>query len=276
MLKFASLLLIVLYSQCNGQQPGARKATADSTYKAASNAISFDSAIETIHVMVALCDNTYQGIVPVPAKIGNGQNPAANLYWGCGYGVRSYFKKSSEWKLLRSLRIDSLIMERLVFRHASKNIYMIADAYNGKLIQRCTEDFLRSCAGRIKDTLHADGHTLGIMGNAKLLCYIGHDGLMDFSLGDTFSSADGKTRDCIILACVSKRYFSPFIRQSGANPLVWTTGLMCPEAYTLHDAIGACIAREDPESIRNKAAMAYSKYQHCSLKAARGLLVTGF
>lgn len=271
------MLAIVLCSACNGQQASSvHKAIADSAISPKKNVANFDSGIETIHVMVALCDNTYQGIVPVPAKIGNGQNPGANLYWGCGYGIKSYFKNSSVWKLVRSRHIDSLIMERVVFKHVSKNIYLVADAYNGKFIQRCTEDFLGSCAGRIKDTLRINNHTLGIRGNAKLLCYTGHDGLMDFSLGDTFSNADGKSRDCIILACVSKNYFSPFIRQSGGNPLVWTTGLMCPEAYTLYDAINAYIARETSESVRNKAAMAYSKYQHCSLKAARNLLVTGF
>src|SRR5688572_22804615 len=30
---------------------------------------------QVIHIFVALCDNKYQGIVPVPAKIGNGQDP---------------------------------------------------------------------------------------------------------------------------------------------------------------------------------------------------------
>ncbi|MBS1655648.1 MAG: hypothetical protein JSU05_12430, partial [Bacteroidetes bacterium] len=45
----------------------------------------FDTTIKTIHVFVALCDNKYQGIVPVPAKIGNGQDPANNLYWGCSF-----------------------------------------------------------------------------------------------------------------------------------------------------------------------------------------------
>ncbi|HST23582.1 MAG TPA: hypothetical protein VLR90_20895, partial [Blastocatellia bacterium] len=34
-----------------------------------------------IHVLVALCDNEHQGIVPVPAKIGNGDDPQNNLYW---------------------------------------------------------------------------------------------------------------------------------------------------------------------------------------------------
>lgn len=35
-----------------------------------------------IHVFVALADNVNQGIVPVPAKLGNGEDPVHNLYWG--------------------------------------------------------------------------------------------------------------------------------------------------------------------------------------------------
>ena len=49
--------------------------------------------VKTIHVFVALCDNKYQDIVPVPASIGNGQNPNSNLYWGCGYGIRTFSSK---------------------------------------------------------------------------------------------------------------------------------------------------------------------------------------
>ena len=42
-----------------------------------------------VHVVVALCDNEHQGIVPVPATLGNGQDPRNNLYWGALYGVRT-------------------------------------------------------------------------------------------------------------------------------------------------------------------------------------------
>ena len=31
------------------------------------------------HVIVALCDNESQGIVPVPARLGNGHDPGSNL-----------------------------------------------------------------------------------------------------------------------------------------------------------------------------------------------------
>lgn len=34
-----------------------------------------------VHVLVALCDNEHQGIVPVPARLGNGEDPERNLYW---------------------------------------------------------------------------------------------------------------------------------------------------------------------------------------------------
>jgi hypothetical protein len=239
------------------------------------NNIRFDTTISTIHVLVALCDNKYQGIVPVPAKIGNGQDPANNLYWGCAFGVRSYFKNSKKWALVKQYSIDSIKMERLVFKHKKENIYLIADAYNGKYIKDCTVDFLKSCAGQVKDTLNVNGKAIGIYGNAKLLSFIGHDGLMDFKLAESFANADGKVRDAIILACISKKYFWPHIQQTKANPLVWSTGLMSPEAYTLHDAIEAYISKEPAENIRSSAAKAYAKYQHCSEKAARGLLVSG-
>ena len=48
-----------------------------------------------IHVLVALCDNDNQGIIPVPKKIGNGQDPANNLYWGCGFGIKTFLKKET-------------------------------------------------------------------------------------------------------------------------------------------------------------------------------------
>ncbi len=35
---------------------------------------------KTVKVFVALCDNKTQGIVPVGEKIGNGDDPDANLY----------------------------------------------------------------------------------------------------------------------------------------------------------------------------------------------------
>jgi hypothetical protein len=51
---------------------------------------------------------------------------------------------------------------------------------------------------------------------------------------------------------------------------------MAPEAYIIHDAIMGYTHNETNESIRTRAALAYSKFQKCSEKAARNLLVTGW
>jgi hypothetical protein len=109
-----------------------------------------------------------------------------------------------------------------------------------------------------------------------LICYVGHNGLMDFSLDGSPSQVDQKHREVIILACASKNYFYDYIKKTGAYPLLWTTNLMCPEAYTLISAIDSWIKNNPPETTREKAAQAYSRYQKCGIKGVRNLLVTGY
>jgi hypothetical protein len=236
----------------------------------------YDSSIKTIHVMVALCDNKYQGIAPVPKAIGNGQDPKTNLYWGCDLGIKTFFKRSAAWQFVTSYKKSDTILERIVLQHKATNTYLIADAYDGRLIKECTIDFFKACAGIAKDTVVCNKKILGSHGNAALVSYIGHDGLMEFNLPDSFYNADNKSRDAIMLACISKRYFAPFVKTAKANPLVWTTGLMAPEAYTLHDAIEQYLKNAPVAAVRDAAASAYAKYQHCSKKAASNLLVSGF
>ena len=275
LLHFPILLFCFLMLACSNDksQKAAKISKNNSKEK---NTIPFESDAKTIHIFVALCDNKYQGIVPVPDKIGNGQDPDNNLYWGCAFGVRSYFKKSKEWKLVETRKLKSEKLERIIFKHITKNYYLVADAYDGKFIKEATVDFLNSSSGNNKDTLKIRKTTIGIGGHSKLLAYVGHDGLMDFQLNETFENTDKVKRDVIILACYSKNYFSPHLAKANVNPLVWTTNLMAPEAYTLHDAISGYLLNESNEQIRTRAAKAYSKYQKCSEKAARNLLVTSW
>ena len=92
---------------------------------------------KTIHTFVALCDNVHQGIVPVPKALGNGKDIKNNLYWGAAYGVKSYFKnKTADWKLVETLESDNpIILERILFKHKTKEVYMLADAYDGEKIK---------------------------------------------------------------------------------------------------------------------------------------------
>lgn len=272
-----SILLCSTLLSCSSQNIESLKTLSEGAVEAESDkVIQFDTSLKTIHVFVALCDNKYQGIVPVPSKIGNGQDANNNLYWGCGFGIRTYFKNSKEWRLIKSTKLDSVRLERLIFKSLTSNYYLIADAYDGQFIEQCTKDFLKSSSGNMKDTIHVNNSIIGTAGNSQLIAYIGHDGLMDFQIHESFQNTDRKKRDVIILACYSKHYFSPHLQKSNVNPLVWTSGLMCPEAYTIHDAISAYLKNETNEQIRTRAALAYSKYQKCSVKASRNLLLTGW
>lgn len=229
-----------------------------------------------IHVFVALCDNVNQGIVKVPAAIGNGQDAAGNLYWGAAYGVKSYFRKQSDWVLLKNGKHSKEILDRCVFKHKTANVYLVADAYDGALIKKATVNFLKSCAGTYSDSVLVKEEKLYVGGSSNLLSFIGHDGLMDFDLDEKFKRADTLKRESIILACISKRYFAPHLKATGATALLWSTGLMSPEAYTLKAAIDGWIKNESAEQIRTRAAAAYHQYQKCGIKGARNLLVTGW
>ena len=138
---------------------------------------------KTIHVYVALCDNINQGIVPVPKSLGNGQNPKSNLYWGALYGVKTHFKRSADWSLVKTLESpNSKILERVLFQHNTTDTYLLADAYDGAFIKQTTIDFLKAASGDLKEKVAYDDAMLDFGGSAGLVAYIGHDGLMEFDL----------------------------------------------------------------------------------------------
>jgi len=242
-----------------------------------------DAKPRTIHVFVALADNQHQGIVPVAALLGNGEDPERNLYWGSAYGVKTFFSRSAEWERLScGQKPKPAILERCIFEYRTANVYLIADAYRGIEIKQAVVDFLDSAAGGGADSMSIDSRPAGPVvnlpahGGASLVAYVGHDGLMDFRLPQYPHQKNGTDREAIVLACASKQFFGEAMRANGAYPLLWTTGLMAPEAYTLKAALDGWIAGEDRGQVRDRAAAAYDKYQKCGLKAAHRLLTSGW
>jgi hypothetical protein len=235
----------------------------------------------TVHVFVALADNANQGIVPVSPKLGNGEDPEHNLYWGSAFGVKTFFSRSPGWQRLSCGEKPKYeILDRCIFKYHTSNVYLVADAYRGREIQTTILNFLDAAAGlsweQIKVKNGSDEVTIQARGGSNLVAYIGHDGLMDFKLPRVPRKNNEMPRKAIVLACASKAYFAEPLRESGAFPLLWTTNLMAPEAYTLKSALDGWIAGESNEQIRDRAAAAYDKYQKCGFKAARKLMATGW
>ncbi len=228
--------------------------------------------VRTIHVFVALCDNEHQGIVPVPKELGRGDDPAHNLYWGARYGVKTFLRSSADWTLVKTEENPRVeVLERIILKHKKAHAYLVADAYRGDQIPKAVLDFLDAAAGNHPATLALEKESVRLQGGADLVVYVGHNGLMDSRIEPPTAQKEAKPRDAIVLACKSKSYFQPYLSRVGSKPVLLTTGFMAPEAYTLEAAVAGWLAKEPAGKIQERAALAYCKYQKCTLKAARNL-----
>ena len=208
-----------------------------------------------VRVFVALCDNKTQGIVPVGEKIGNGDDPDSNLYWGCSDGFGSFFRQSGSWKVSGSDKeVSATILRRLTLKHTDGSVDLVADAYKGSEIRQCLKDFEVAASSNKFD----------------VVAFIGHNGLMDFNL-EVPKKTEGNNTEVIVLCCLSEKYFGERLSAVGCRPILMTQQLMYPGSFLLHAAIEKWRSGGTPTDIRNAAATAYAKNQKISVRAATGV-----
>lgn len=223
---------------------------------------------KSVHIIVVLADNANQGILPVPAKLGDGQSPRTNLYWGALYGVKSYFNRQPniQNRAASSLPPPSGVIDEIHYRLTLASpkgelaINIHAEAWRGDKMRAGLKRFYKMLADK-------DG--------ADLVVFVGHNGLMDGPIMAPISIAghpkSGAGKDAIVLACMSESYFKSTLRNLGVRPVLMTRGLMAPEAYSLLPAIKAWALEQSQNDIRNAAASGYAKYQKIPLRNAQRL-----
>ncbi len=245
-------------------------------------------AYRAVHVFVALCDNVHQGVAPVPKALGNGQDPKSNLYWGAMYGVKTFFQQSGHWRRIPPGEVavarddGRAILDTAVFQSAAPGakVYVLAEAFDGAKMDAALRDFLDAAAGRLsRAVVWGSGPERVVVlagGAADMVCFVGHNGLMDGKPEHLPSRAPGADPSCaVVLACKSREHFTEPLRRAACPPLITTTGLMAPEAYTLEAVVRSWAAGEATTTIHLRAAEAYAKYQKCSLPAAKRLFAVG-
>lgn len=213
-------------------------------------------AARTVEVFVCLCDNEHQGIQRVGAAIGNGMDPAGNLYWGCSDGLSTYFKRSKKWTLTETLKPkDSPVLVTLKFKHHTGKTTLVAHAYRGDRMSECLTDFFEASR---------------VAGKGSLVAFIGHNGLMDLmpKLPEAAKKGD-EASDSIVLGCLTQSYFTKHLANYNSTPLLLTKSLMYPGSFLLHDAIEVWLKDGSKKDIREAAAKAYAKNQKISVKGAR-------
>jgi hypothetical protein len=208
-----------------------------------------------VALYVALCDNASQGIIPVSARIGDGNNPAANLYWGCSDGFAGCFKASKLWKLQRQEKPDDpRILERLIYRDAAGDVEITAEAWQGSEIAACLKAFEAAL----------------VSGKHDLCAYIGHNVLMDGAIAPPAAKAS-QPCDAIVLCCRSQVYFQDRLEKLGVKPVLLTSQLMYPGSFLLRDCLPLWVKGKSTAVIRDQAAASYARNQGISKKAASGV-----
>lgn len=217
------------------------------------------------HILVPLCDNEHQGIVPTSASIGDGMKPDHNLYWATSKGVKRYFKELKDWEQQRlDYNPSNDILQRVIFKKSFSNgaiVYVVADAYRGDRMPECLDDYFNSLSEHKKDTLIIGIDTIGINGNADLIAFNGHNGLMDENT--TFEKATSQTRpkDAVSISCASKGYFKIKYLETNSYPLVHTTNLLYPGAFILEGIINKWAMLENEIECKKAAGDAYYKHK---------------
>ncbi len=226
------------------------------------------NAPRNARIIVVLADNKNQGIVPVPEKLGDGQEPQSNLYWGALYGVKTYFKRHPDWEVVSvQTRSNPYVLDtiklRLITNEALTPVSVEAEAWDGAHMKKALKRFY---------DLAADSNS-----DDELIVFVGHNGLMDQFLSPpiaTLAIANAnrrRDRKAIVLACKSSQYFEDKLMDLGVIPYVMTKGLMAPEAYSLEAALKVWVKNGKPQKARLAAAKSYSSYQKIPEKNARWL-----
>ena len=208
-----------------------------------------------VGVFVSLCDNEYQGIAPVPTKIGRGDEPSSNLYWGCADAVGPLLRRSAQWRrpviFTRFAGQGSAVLEALQCVRADGRVTLRAFAYQGREQKQCLRDAEEALSS----------------GAFDLVIFVGHNGLMDFDLPAPRASVS--TCDVAVLCCQSQAYFEARLRGAGHRPVLLTRSNMYPGGFIVLALVESYV--KFPRNLtahRSAAAAAYAKNQGISQRAA--------
>ncbi|WP_027418084.1 hypothetical protein [Crocinitomix catalasitica] len=220
-----------------------------------------------VHLYIPLCDNEHQGIVPTSKSLGDGMSIRTNLYWATSGGTKAYFKKLPDWKLrYDELDIDSNVLERMVFEKEfeGQKVYLIADAYRGDRMEETINNYLSAISGAHKDSILLNNNTTIVAaGNADMVMFNGHNGMMDAIHVQDWPNVDGKQKDIVMNACVSYGYLQNEFMKAGGYPLVRTNTLLYPGAYVLDQIIKDWVNGVDEKQLCLNAGRTYCQKHDC-------------
>ncbi len=240
-----------------------------------------------VEVHVPLCEKTI--IACGNDRLGDGDNPATNLYWSTTPGFGSWFaRKGSGWKRVLRQKAgetgDPDVLEVHVQRRvvatpaawrrrgapAKLEIDLVVHAWRGTAIDRALAAYAADLSGGATRTITLDdGTTLDAGGAAQIVAWVGHNRLMDV---DTYKwpVPGTSTKGAIAIACHTAAYMEEPVPASTRVPLLMTRDFLFANAAPLEATVLAFASGGSYSKIRIAAATAYAGVRDRTVKQVAG------
>lgn len=239
--------------------------------------------VVTVHV--ALCSNL--SIWCGSKKLGNGDRPGTNLYWGGAAGFTAWFRWNGRRRYKRVHRDKGdgkVVLERVVYRRLVKvpsarwkrfgvkkpfDIYVVGLAYRGSHIGKAVGALIRQTATGVGSTLKLkSGVRLSIGGRGHVVGYAGHNYLMDTGGRWKWPKVSRKKPvGYFMLACMSAQYVAPRLTHRRTHALLLTRVLMYPGAYTIDGLVSGLRLAAKQKRVYRWGCTLYGK--HSKVSAAK-------
>ena len=220
-----------------------------------------------VRVHVPLCDNRV--LRCGNRRLGDGDVPRWNLYWGTSEGFLGWFDRAgSGWtrapEPAPAGRDPDILDVRVWRRHvvaspawrtrgapARFDVEVVAHAWRGTAIDRALAAYL--------DEVHGGGAS-----EARIVAWVGHNRLMDVEQPDwaaLAASASARRRGVIAIACHTGAYLADVMPAAARVPLLFTRDFLMASAPTLEGAVMAFARGEGYAGVRSGAARGYATGQ---------------
>jgi hypothetical protein len=242
----------------------------------------------TVTVHVALSDRRKDG---KSTKSGNGNDPAANLYWGARHGVEAHMIKAEGWRRVYEDKGDGKrIIRRVVLQRRVEptdawrardidepfDLYVLANAWPAGQIAATMEQPLRDAFAAKPVMLSVEGRKIQFGSGSVMTGYIGKNAMLD-RYWDPFAdlSAAALPRQTGIFYICSRSavvLYAPVV-QHGLYPILFTREPIVPEAYLLDGLLKALAKGDLDVGFLTSAAGEYARFQKdVSPRRAEGML----
>lgn len=244
-----------------------------------------------ITVHVALCSN--KSIWCGNKKLGNGDNPRTNLYWGGASGFTAWFRhrRRAYKQVFRDAGDGKVILDRVVYHRRVKwlskrwrrlgvskpfDIYLVGLAYRGRYIGKAVDALIRQTATGAGVALKLKtGKTLAIGGRGHLVGYAGHNYLMDTGGRWKWPKITRKLPvGYFMLACMSAQYVAPKLTHKLTHAVLLTRVLMYPGAFTIDGIVRALSHAQPQRWVFRRACAYYARYSKVKAATVRCCMFT--